>query len=88
MAARISCGLVLLVGVQALVQPPAKTEQVQVLGCGTFQPPNSTRCQDGKCLGFCESPCLTYFRLPCFMVGSEVKHALVVVWYIGLLGKN
>ncbi|CAE7498759.1 cid13 [Symbiodinium microadriaticum] len=65
MAARISCGLVLLVGVQALVQPPAKTEQVQVLGCGTFQPPNSTRCQDGKCYYRCVHPDSNRTELVC-----------------------
>ena len=53
MAVRISRGLVLLFGVQALVQPPARPEQVHVLGCFGGMKPNSARCQDGKCLGWC-----------------------------------
>ncbi|CAE7792702.1 DIN11 [Symbiodinium sp. CCMP2592] len=65
MAVRISCGLVLLFAVKALVQPPAKSEQVQVLGCFGGSKPNSTRCQDGKCFYRCVHPNSNSTELAC-----------------------
>ncbi|CAE7792717.1 unnamed protein product [Symbiodinium sp. CCMP2592] len=65
MAARISCGLVLLFGVQALVQPPAKPEQVQVLGCFGGSQPHSARCRDGKCFYRCVHPDSNSTELVC-----------------------
>ncbi|CAE7792852.1 unnamed protein product [Symbiodinium sp. KB8] len=65
MAVRISRGLVLLFGVQALVQPPARPEQVHVLGCFGGMKPNSARCQDGKCFYRCVHPDSNRTELVC-----------------------
>eukprot|EP00439_Symbiodinium_sp_Y106_P082183 s18_g21.t1 len=76
MAVRISCGLVLLFGVKALVQPPAKPEQVQVLGCFGGSKPNSTRCQDGKCFYRCVHPDSNSTELVC--KEQETLHVVAV----------